>query len=156
MNLFIFDEDHSKNASWHCDAHVRKLILESAQMLCTAINVNGGNAPYKSTHVNHPVCKWVREYQKNYWWTYEYGMSLCREYRYRFGKIHKTENVIDWCGYAGNYPRIDYLDIISPFVLAMPDQYKSKCPFTSYRQYFTAEKRHIAKWTKRDIPEWYK
>ena len=36
MNIFILDEDIDKCAEYHVDKHVVKMILESAQLLCTA------------------------------------------------------------------------------------------------------------------------
>ena len=35
MNIFVLDEDPIKAAEYHCNKHVCKMILESAQMLCT-------------------------------------------------------------------------------------------------------------------------
>ena len=47
MNIFILDEDIDKCAEAHVDRHVIKMILESAQMLCTAhwINKYVGDIP---------------------------------------------------------------------------------------------------------------
>ena len=35
MNIFVLDEDPVKAAEYHCNKHVVKMILESAQMLST-------------------------------------------------------------------------------------------------------------------------
>ena len=35
MNIFILDEDPKVAARMQCDKHVVKMIVESAQMLCT-------------------------------------------------------------------------------------------------------------------------
>lgn len=66
MNIFYLDENPNLCAQYHCDRHVIKMILESAQLLCTALNVVAGQqvTPYKSTHVNHPCSIWVRELRK--------------------------------------------------------------------------------------------
>lgn len=60
MNIFYLDKDPKLCAQYHCDKHVVKMILESAQLLCTAVNEAAGKevAPYKSTHVNHPCSIW--------------------------------------------------------------------------------------------------
>ena len=42
MNVFYLDKDPSKAAEYSCDKHVVKMILESAQMLCTAHRVQDG------------------------------------------------------------------------------------------------------------------
>ena len=46
---------------------------------------------------------------------------------------------------------------LTPFVTAMPDIYKRKCPIESYRLYYMSpEKQKIATWKKRrSQPEWY-
>ena len=50
MNIFILDEDPSVAAQYHCDKHVVKMVLETAQMLSAALINNGIEAPYKLTH----------------------------------------------------------------------------------------------------------
>ena len=39
MNIFYVDRDPVKAAQMMCDKHIVKMILESAQMLCTAKRV---------------------------------------------------------------------------------------------------------------------
>mgnify|MGYP003663892646 CR=1 FL=1 len=52
-------------------------------------------------------------------------------------------------------PTPDILDIgLTKHAQAMPDQYKSDDPLTSYRDYYTFEKSNLHKWTKREIPVW--
>ena len=36
MNIFVLDENPAKAAEYHCNKHVVKMIIESAQMLCSA------------------------------------------------------------------------------------------------------------------------
>ena len=43
MNIFVLDNDIEKCAQYHCDKHVVKMILESAQMLSAALRLNGIN-----------------------------------------------------------------------------------------------------------------
>jgi hypothetical protein len=38
--------------------------------------------------------------------------------------------------------------------LAMPEVYRGNNSVKSYRDYYRGEKRNIATWTKRPIPEW--
>jgi len=45
MNIFILDTDPKLCAQYHCDAHVNKMILESAQMLATAIRMSVSPKP---------------------------------------------------------------------------------------------------------------
>ena len=54
MNIFLLDKpcDISTIAQSHCDKHVSKMILESAQMLCTASWLSGITASYGFLLVN--------------------------------------------------------------------------------------------------------
>jgi len=36
VNIFVLDRDPELAAKYHCDKHVVKMILESAQMMCAA------------------------------------------------------------------------------------------------------------------------
>lgn len=159
MNLFFLDYNLEKCARYHCDAHCNKMILESAQMACTAkhINEENSNAPYKPTHKNHPTNIWVRSSLDNYLWCCEYGLALCKEYTYRRDRVHATEkhllNLLD------NPPDLPVIGF-TRFALAMPDQYKCNDPVESYRQYYVNEKqfdkrgRYMLRYTKRELPHW--
>lgn len=153
MNIFILDKDVKKCAQYHNDKHVVKMILETAQLLCTAHWENGSEAPYKSTHKNHPCGIWARESKQNYIWLCRLGLALCREFEFRRGKEHKTKEVIKWC--LTNVPKLDKLGL-TEFPLAMPDEYKTDDPVESYRNYYLNDKRHLASWEKRGQPDWYK
>jgi hypothetical protein len=46
---------------------------------------------------------------------------------------------------------------MTEFALAMPDEYKVDGDVVkSYRNYYIGSKQHIAKWTGREAPEWYR
>ena len=66
------------------------MILESAQMLCTAHHVCGDpeGVPYKAAHINHPSTIWARENASNYEWLFHHFCALSREYKKRYGKTH--------------------------------------------------------------------
>ena len=72
MNIFYLHTDPKKAAEYHCDKHVVKMIIESAQMLyCAHWVLNPENLPenaYKLAHKNHPSSIWVRESYDNYMW----------------------------------------------------------------------------------------
>jgi hypothetical protein len=89
MNIFISDPDPSVSASVLDDRRVIKMILESVQLMSTAINCYGGKGTYKSTHINHPCSIWTRQSLANYYWLWRHYISLSKEYFLRFGKIHK-------------------------------------------------------------------
>jgi hypothetical protein len=54
LNIFVLDYDLCNSAIYHCQKHIVKMPLESAQMLCTILNNNNIESPYKSCHRNHP------------------------------------------------------------------------------------------------------
>jgi len=92
MNIFVTDPDPKKSAQNLDDKRVIKMILESAQLMSTAINLMGGFGPYKSTHINHPCSIWVRTSAANYYWLLDHFVALCDEYNLRYGKIHKCKS----------------------------------------------------------------
>ena len=67
MNIFYLHKDPYKAASYVYDKHKVKMILESAQMLCTAHRYYGNeDVPYKTAHLNHPSSIWCRENKNQY------------------------------------------------------------------------------------------
>jgi hypothetical protein len=128
------------------------MILETAQLLCSAHWVSGNSAPYKLAHKNHPCSIWVRKSLSNYRYLCKLGLSLCREYEYRYEKTHKSKQVIEWC--IENEPSIEDIGFTTP-ALAMPEQYKTSDVVFSYRLYYNNEK-GFATWKNRDTPSWYR
>ena len=153
MNIFLLDKNPSKCAAYHCDKHVVKMILESAQMLCTAHWQTGSEAPYKPTHVNHPCNLWLLQSLDNYNFLCNLGYELCKEYTRRYGRVHKTQAVIEWC--MANLPEITS-NGLTPFAQAMPEEYKGKNAVKAYRNYYIGEKKGFAKYTNRSVPSWLK
>ena len=152
MNIFYLDNDQEVCARWHCDKHVVKMILESAQMLCTAHWENDGEAPYKSTHKNHPSSVWTRASKSNYLWLCVLGKELCKEYTHRYEKIHKTESVIDWL--SENIPNISEDEFVEP-PKAMGDYKRAEMTvIENYKFYYKEAKKEFLNYKKRDIPGW--
>ena len=152
MNIFVVDKDPKVAATMLCDKHVVKMIVETAQMLCTAANALGHqDTPYRPTHKKHPCTLWTAESKANWDWLIEHGLEMCAEYTRRYGRRHKTQDVIEWCRNSGAGPRSGSL---TPFRLAMPPQYKCSDPVKSYRSYYIGEKARIAKWKIRP-PSWW-
>lgn len=164
MNIFWLDEDLQTCARMHNNSHCIKQILEYAQLLSTAHHVlDGDESPikdkiYKQTHKNHPCAVWVRESYENYSQLWSLLDSLCEEYTYRYGKIHKVEReLLDYLwDIPSNTPTINS----TPKPVCMPDECKIYVDGTldvvrSYRNYYNTRKQHIASWKNRDVPEWY-
>jgi hypothetical protein len=95
VNIFITDIDPVISAQNLDDKRVIKMILESAQMLCTALRMNNGThlAKYKATHANHPSNVWARQTDSNYDWLLRHFKALCDEYTHRFNKVHASESL---------------------------------------------------------------
>ena len=158
MNIFVLSLCAKCAAEMHCDKHVVKMILETAQLLYSAHHLVGTqNLPegaYKKTHANHPCAIWVRESVSNYKWLAELGWWLCKEYQYRYGehKTHKTERHIVWL--KANVPELPPVPQ-TPFRQAMPDDYKHSDPVTAYQTYYRESKfgdRGIVNYTRRAWP----
>lgn len=157
MNIFVLDRNPVLAARYHGDKHVVKMILETAQLLSTALHELGiPDVPYKPTHLNHPCAVWTRHSRENFYWLGALGYALCFEYRWRYDKVHKSQAVIDWaCQTLIDESPLPFPETgLTPFALAMPEQYRSDDPVESYRRYYIQEKLHIATYKRRDRPVW--
>lgn len=153
MNIFVLDQDIERCARWHCDAHVSKMILESVQILCTALNKKGFDAPYRSTHVKHPCVLWVEASYDNFLWLARLARALNHEYRFRYrrDRDHASIAVLE---------RIESMHFesngLTEFAQAMPDKYKVPGDaVTAYRAFYLGEKAAFARWTRRAPPAWW-
>lgn len=179
MNIFYLDKNPRVAAEYHCDKHVVKMILESAQLLCSAHRFIDGkmhiglsqsgrkqkrwtlddsreNVLYKAGWSNHPSAIWARSHIDHYRYLFDLFSFLIDEYKYRYkGKDHKCQELI---------PHL----IDAPFNInfegnwqeppqAMPEECKVPGDsVTAYRNYYIMHKSRFAKWTRRASPEWYK
>ena len=181
MNIFILDEDPRIAASMHCDKHVPKMVVESAQMLSTAHRMLDGvetkkrsrsgktmskyyllgdtreHHLYNAVHFNHPCTIWSRESAQNYLWHYELFIALCDEYTKRYGKIHLTDRSLreHLKVTPNNIPDIE----MTPFRLAMksnPECMDESDPVESYRKfYMTKQERFKMEWKNAQTPHWF-
>ena len=145
MNVFILDVNPVKAAQMQCDKHVVKMVLESTQILST---IAGG--PYKPTHQNHPCVVWARACITNYSWLVRHARALCAEYSHRYGKTHKCQAVIE--SIAPPHLPVGITEVVQ----CMPEQYKGADPVQAYRAYYMGDKAAFARWTKREVPYWWK
>lgn len=166
MNIFALDSSPVLAAQYQCDKHVVKMIVESAQMLCTAHRLLDGTMSivdkfssktgktrkskiwqladkqldavlYSVCHQNHPCTIWTAESLANYMWHYDHFCALCDEYTHRYGKKHMTDTKLRFV--LDGAPQ-NIPDIPqTPFRLAMQSQ--PQCmdrndPITSYRAFY--------------------
>jgi hypothetical protein len=143
MNIFYLDKCPEKAARLQYNKHVVKMILESAQMLCTAHHHYGNDTvPYKKAHYNHPSTIWVREDFYNYIWLYDHMMALGDEYTKRYGKKHLSIEKC-WWPLSHRPPGIPEKGM-TKMPQCMPDEYKDKCSIQAYWNYYIGEKHTIA------------
>ena len=152
MNIFILDEDPLLAAHYQCNRHIVKMTLETAQILCTVHHKAGMTAPYRPTHKNHPCVIWAGECAMNYYWLLKHGIGLSREYTRRYGKIHKSGDVM----LSLDTPDLPFNNgSMTPFALAVPECYRGDDPVESYRSYYIHEKGSIAEWPDGLVPPWW-
>ena len=164
MNIFYLHTDRHMNASYHVDQHVRKMAIETAQMLCTNLRVRFGvEAPFdgperlhRPAYINHPCTEWVGETFDNFVWTWMFGTALCDEFLYRFGKEHGVREVYSTVlshqqMYQENWGNVsgmtDRPKCVAP-------EFKRFDTMTAYRLQYLAKKRRLFEWTARPVPHW--
>lgn len=149
LNIFYLDENPVLAAQFQCDKHVVKMILESAQLLCSAKLLSGQQAPYKLTHKNHPSAIWTRARRGNYEWLLRHFEALCKEYTRRYGKIHACEGHLTALSEVPQLP-----DGFTEPPQAMPDEYKTTNSVEAYRAYYRHKARTIKFTYKTEAPTW--
>ena len=144
MNIFYLHRDPKKAARYQYNKHVVKMILESAQMLCTAHHHydEDTDVPYKKAHYNHPSTKWVRQSDEHYDWLYNHMLELGNEYTKRYGKEHLSITKCKWILWERPYG-IPSIGFTQP-PQAMPDEYKDPCSVQAYWNYYIGDKFNIA------------
>jgi len=183
MNIFYLDNDPKVCAEMHNNKHTIKMILEYSQLLSTAhrvldgeeyfeLTANGRRIKrwelsddreeklYKASHINHPSAIWCRKGIIQYRWLHNLLIELCKEYTYRYGKIHKVErDGLLWK--LEQPPKNIHTDVFwSEPTPAMPDEVKiAGDSVASYRNYYINNKTHLASWrgkiNSRNVPGWY-
>ena len=182
MNIFYIDKDPVKAAQMLSDKHVVKMILESAQMLCTAKRVldgteyiaktkNGRNIRrwrlensnedailYKAGWLSHPSTQWVMQSANNFIWLYKHMIALNDEYKLRYNHTedHLTiQKLADILKYPPKNAKTN-VEATDP-IPVMPDECKiSGDVVASYRNYYIMKKQDIATWkSPAKMPEWF-
>lgn len=161
MNIFATDINTTTCASYHVDSHIVKMPTELAQMVSFAYyhqEIWDNSVPqllmqFSKNHDQHPCSKWIRENISNFYWTCELGIKLIEEFRYRYNseKHQRCQLIFEWA--MNNLPELP-IQCMTPFALAMPEEFKVDSCIESYRNFYRVDKAHLHKWTKREKPEW--
>ena len=157
MNIFYLSRDPVKAARFHCDKHVVKMILETAQLLSTAHRVLD-NADhellYRVTHKNHPCAIWIRESRDNYKWALELMKALNAEYMERYGKAspHKSMSLLPL---LRKPPKKLKARGFSNPPQCVPEDCKRRGTVAAYRAYYRKHKSRFAVWAYSKTPNWF-
>ena len=163
MNIFVLSEDPVEAAEMQCNAHVVKMILETAQLLC--FQYEPGEAPYvrSRSHYNHPCSIWARQSRENYHWLCIHGLALCEEHLYRYGtKIHSSQKIIESC--LENSHRLQFPQTgLTEFAVAINEHqecrklkdFENMSVVEQYRNYYLHDKKEFAVWKTRSPPSWW-
>jgi hypothetical protein len=183
VNIFALSECPEQSALWLDDIRKNKMILESAQMLSTAIRLISGThfkvrsnsgktmvshwvlpeddwelAIYKTNHINHPCAIWARQSRANFRWLLDHMRHL---YIQKIGP-HKSAELIKWFEkYAdtGKFPSED----LTPFENCARNEergvdYSDVCDVhEAYRLYMNdrwKERNITLTWRWGEEPEW--
>lgn len=174
MNLFLLHRKHKKNARKHCNRHVVKMVLETAQLLWASAHCGGAPlenlsvTPYKLTHKWHPTAIWVRKTRQNWLYTLKFAFTLSAEYTRRYKKIHKCHAHFVALKKLGYYPPLETRPIknkcgaiknsdCTPFPCAMPEEclvYRNNRvdAVRSYKRYY---KKKNKEWKEKGRPMKY-
>ena len=161
MNIFVLDEDPYASARMMCDKHIPKMVVESAQMMASALRRHGATdedmpltksgTPYKGGYQHHPCTVWAGETQDNFDWLADHAYKLVCEYWDRFGKEHAcTIPIMHMYNMELDLPEGG----LTPFAQAMPDEFKHEDAVQAYRAYYHSKT--FAKWEKgTPTPDWW-
>lgn len=161
MNLFILDRIPETAATYNCDRHVIKIILEAVEMMGYAYG-QGKFSPLPwlrcdRPHFNHPMSLWVRDSRQNFDWTLRHAQALCEEYTYRYDKVHKYQAHVTWVMLnVPILPDTGLTDWPRCFGKWRDEIELSDDAVFDYRRYYMMAKRSFVTWKKRPVPEWFR
>ena len=168
MNIFYLDRDPINAAQCLHDTHVRKMLIESAQMLANGYSLEQLEQAPKTKegtvrrhyNLNHPCCKWTIENYEQFRWLQDYAVALTREYKFRFGKTHFTSSFITWSLYTEPTNIASYFGWSNP-PQVMPEEFKQISTVYAYRSYYYTKMvnkagKRLDTWTRSNKPGWLK
>jgi hypothetical protein len=165
MNIFMTSKSPRECAQALDDLRLNKMILETAQILCTALpelySVPTDAILYKPTHRNHPSVRWAVNSKSNFTWLVHHFYYLNSEREMRTRKTHLSYAKL-WdlfCDVAAGYG-YQNRDDIGPYVaisnITIREQFKDD-PYEMYREWLRTKWAHDKReptWIKRGQPDW--
>ena len=167
MNIFLTATSPILAAQALDDRRVNNQVRETAQLLSTALRSFGIDdwRLLKSTHVSHPVTKWVMLTRGNFDWTLQHFDALGREksVRYPDNPPHKNwaELMDVFLDYLPQVPEGKLLPFVNCAARADMDlDFKHiSDPVQAYRLYLSARWQRDSippAWTNRGAPFWWR
>lgn len=150
MNIFAFDPDPWTSALWLDDIRKNKMILETAQLLSSAMSIlypEHGMPVYRITHLGHPCTRWSYASRGNFNWLVWYLEALGKQR----GKPHKSLTLLP---YFQSYAKDGYFTTNSgtPFVNCARNNSRG-LDFTSVSDTHLAYRLYInGRWKETSIP----
>jgi hypothetical protein len=149
------------NVQYHVNQHVMKMPIETTQMLSTVLRERfqmdvpeeGTGKIYRSAYVTHPCTRWTGASLENFVWMWFFGVALCDEFKYRYGKEHATRQVLSTIRkimphetqWHGSYLMTDRPKCVAP-------EFKEFDVITAYRLQYVTKKTRLFNWTNREVP----
>jgi hypothetical protein len=159
MNIFAIEgNEQTGEIDWYKSGRTQdnmrtvKMVLESTQLLSSAMHLNGQTGPYKLNHAKHPSTLWAAESSENWRNLFAHAMGLIDEYSVRFNKEHKCYQILNQMAKQvdlSKFPRHDS----TPLKLAMPDNFKSNNAVKSYRDYYSTKEK--MRYPTGKAPDWF-
>jgi hypothetical protein len=165
VNIFVTHIDPRIAASYLCDKHINKMLVESWQILCTALHIRGSSAPgtYRAAYRHHPCSQWAAESLENWQWLFQHALAMHDEKMSRFGgnpHLSHTKHVgypfdlsVDWpqhglTPFARAIKKTTYPHLLDTEL--WPDTVEV------YREYYRIDKASFAKWQRGSgTPYWW-
>lgn len=157
MNIFATSTDPVECARALDDKRLIKMILETAQILCSALaNMNcPTEGLYKPTHRNHPCVRWAGAARGNFNWLVLHGLALNEEYKFRYQKNdHKSTSVI--LSASEVFSKHSSLDVQGMTPFANCTNITGNLPVCKTYQLYMVQSKWDDKttWTRRGRPNW--
>ena len=92
MNIFLSQDTIADSVKDLDDLRLQKQLVECYQLLTLAIKEQQEGHKVKAGHYHHPVYLF---YKDNIPFLAYYGYECCKEYSYRFGKLHSLTKYFD-------------------------------------------------------------
>ncbi len=155
MNIFVTSSDPRACALALDDLRLNKMIVESCQILCTALHLSGRGSPelYKPAYIRHPVVLWTARDARHYAWLIRHLGALFEERAFRFG--------------SSEHRSLRLLPLLTQYVenLAAPDAFENCTPYEDVSSVHLAyqmtlkdkwrQDRRSPTWSKRGPPNFF-